>query len=428
MPTFRYTARNSAGKRVEGTVDAINRREALMHIEGLGQVPISVLEGGGPAPAKRKAGSKGRKAAAPKAPRPAGPRARARGRGFSLLRTGPRMRTRELLTFTTELHDLLVSGMTLGSALNALANRQTGKPSDLIVIDLRDEIVRGSSLSDAMARHPRTFSNLYVSMIKAGEAAGAMTDVLDRLVQHFERVQDTREKVTMALVYPAIVLLMGAATLVFSMVYVIPKFKVVFEQLGASLPLPTRILITSSEWMARYGWLLAIAIVILLVVINRAIQTESGRLVWDKLLLRVPLLKGVVASSIYANFARTLGTLLLNGVPVLEALRIVENTTGNALIGAEIRKARDRVTDGTTISGPLAAGKVMPRMMTDMLSIGEQTGDMSGSLSHIAIRYEHELDRHVKIFTTALEPILIVVIAVLVGFVAISILMAVGAV
>ena len=156
-----------------------------------------------------------------------------------------------------------------------------------------------------------------------------------------------------------------------------------------------------------------------------AIQTERGRLAWDGFLLKIPLVRGILASGIYANFARTLGTLLANGVPVLQALGIVEKTVGNTVIGAEIHKARDRVTDGTSISGPLAAGKVLPEIMTDMLAVGEQTGDMPGALSHIARRYENELDRNVKIFTTALEPILIVVVAVMVGFVAISILMAV---
>ena len=150
-----------------------------------------------------------------------------------------------------------------------------------------------------------------------------------------------------------------------------------------------------------------------------------GRRLWDRFVLRVPLIRGIVSASIYANFSRTLGTLLVNGVPVLQALGIVERTTGNSVIGDEIHKARDRVTDGTTISGPLAAGKVLPAMMIDMLAVGEQTGDMPGALTHIARRYENELDRNVKIFTTALEPILIVIVAVMVGFVAVSILMAV---
>lgn len=403
MPTFHYTARSPKGEKVQGSVDAHDRRSALMEIERMGVVPVSVAEGAAPR-TKKTGGGKPR---------------------FTWRRRGDRLGTRDVLTFTTELSDLLNSGMTLGNALNALANRRTGRPGDVVIAGLRDEIIRGQSLSDALGQYPSTFPNLYCSMIRAGEASGAMTEVLHRLVDHYERLQEVKEKVVMALVYPLIVVVMGAATLIFSMVYVIPKFKVVFEQLGETLPLPTRILIGMSSWTAKYGVFLAIGLTILFVLANRSVQTGPGKRWWDGRLLRMPLIKGIIASSTYSNFARTLGTLLRNGVPVLEALKIVERTVGNAVISEELRKARDRVTDGTTISGPLAAGKVMPPMMIDMLAIGEQTGDMPGALDHIARRYENELDRSVKVFTTALEPILIVLIAIAVGFVAVSILMAV---
>lgn len=402
MPVFTYAARAPGGQRVEGTVQAPDRRAAAALVERQGQVPIWIREAGSTAVESPGTG-----------------RRRFARRGV------PRMGTRDLLLFTTELSDLLASGMTLGNALQALARRKTGRPMDAIIAGLRDDILHGSSLSDALARFPETFSNLYVSMIRAGEASGGMTEVLRRLVEHYERIQQVKEKVIMAMVYPAIVLTMGLATLVFSMVYVIPKFQVVFQSMGQALPLPTRILIGLSRGMVRYGWLVAIGIAGTCVMVHRTIQTPQGRLAWDGFLLKLPFVRGIIASAIYANFARTLGSLLANGVPVLEALRIVERTVGNAVIGREIRKARERVTDGTTISGPLAAGRVFPQVMTDMLAVGEQTGDVPGALGHIARRYENELDRHVKIFTTALEPILIVLIALGVGFVAISILMAV---
>jgi type II secretory pathway component PulF len=386
---------------VQGTVESSNRHAALADIERKGQVPVSVSESASAA--------KG-----------------AAGRRLKLTwRRREKMGTRELLIFTTELSDLLASGMTLGNALNCLAGRQTGRSSDKIIPMLRDEIIRGSSLSEALAQEPDTFSSLYVSMIAAGEVSGALAEVLNRLVAHYERIQETKEKVTMALVYPLIVMVMGAATLIFSMIYVVPKFEQVFKQLGQALPLPTQMLIGMSTWMAHYGWLALIVMVIGVIMAQRAIRTAKGRVWWHGFLLKMPLIKGIVASSIYSNFARTLGTLLKNGVPVLSALSIVEKTVGNVVIGQEIQKARERVTDGTTISGPLAAGKVFPVLMTDMLAVGEQTGDMTVALQHIAHRYENELDRNVKVFTTALEPILIVVVAVLVGFVAISILMAV---
>ena len=400
MATFAYTARTKSGEKIEGVVDAADRRAALSRIESMGQIPVSVTD--------KVAAAGGKK-----------------GIHFTWRGKHENMGTRDVLTFTTELSDLLASGMTLGSALNSLARRRTGRTGDTVISGLRDGIIQGASLSEALARFPRTFPKLYVNMIRAGEASGALDEILRRLVTHFERIQDTKEKVVMALVYPMIVMILGAATLVFSMLYVVPKFKAIFENMGEALPLPTRILIGSSTWLAKYGWAALIVIGIVVVLINRTIQTPRGRLAWDGFRLRIPMVKGILASSVYANFARTLGTLLANGVPVLQALGIVENTVGNAVISAEIHNARDRVTDGTSISGPLAAGKVMPEIMTDMLAVGEQTGDMPGALEHIARRYENELDRNVKIFTTALEPILIVLVAVMVGFVAISILMAV---
>ncbi|MDP6522713.1 MAG: type II secretion system F family protein [Kiritimatiellia bacterium] len=400
MPVFDYKARSRKGERKEGSLEAPDRRAALRQMESQGLVPVSVVESGAD-----KSASKGQR--------------------FSWRLGKERMGTRDVLTFTTELSDLLASGMTLGNALNCLANRKTGKANDKIIASVRDEIIRGSSLSDSMEQHTATFSGLYINMIRAGEASGALSEVLRRLVAHYERIQETKEKVVMALVYPAIVLSLGVLTLIFSMVVVVPKFSIIFEQMDQALPLPTQILIGSSQWLARYGVFLLIGIIIGFIMANRAVKTKQGRLWWHGFILKMPLIRGVVASGIYSNFARTLGTLLANGVPVLRALQIVEQTVGNVVIGRELSKARDRVTDGTTISGPLAAGKVLPVMMTDMLAIGEQTGDMTGALTHIARRYENELDRNVKIFTTALEPILIVFVAVMVGFVAVSILMAV---
>jgi type IV pilus assembly protein PilC len=403
MAAFSYTARTKGGERQSGTLDAQDRRMALVLIEQRGLIPVSVAE----------VAAAGAKASASVAK----PR-------FKLTR-GERMGMREVLVFTTELSDLLASGMTLGNALNTLARRRSGSTSDGIVSSLRNEILRGSSLSEALRQHPRVFSGLYVNMIRAGEAGGALHEVLKRLVEHYERVQDLKEKVVMALVYPLIVMIMGAATLVFSMVNVVPKFQRIFEQMNQTLPLPTRILIGMSSFLTHYGIFVLVGLGVLGVLVHRAVKTRNGQLWWHGTLLRMPLVRGIVASGVYANLARTLGVLLSNGVPVLQALGIVELTVGNAVISRELRNARERVTDGTSISGPLAAGKVLPPMLIDMLSIGEQTGDMAGALSHIARRYESELDRNVKIFTTALEPILIVFVAVAVGFVAVSILMAV---
>ncbi|MFW6151678.1 MAG: type II secretion system F family protein [Verrucomicrobiota bacterium] len=402
MALFDYKARAADGRRVEGSVEARDRQSALLEIERSGHIPVSV--------ARRLQNTKQHTEVRPK---------------FTWRRAGPRMSSREVLVFTTELSDLLASGMTLGNALNALANRKTGRSSDDIVAALRNDILRGASLSEAMAGFPKTFPMLYVSMIRAGEASGALPEVLRRLVEHYDRMQELKESVMMALLYPAIVFFVGILLMIFMMLVVVPQFEKVFQQMGASMPLATKLLIGISRGVGNYGLFILAALIISVILAVRAVKTPSGRFWWDGLLLKTPMIRGIIASSVYASFARTLSTLLTNGVPVLKALGIVKDTVGNTVVGKEIDNARERVTDGTTISGPLAAGKVFPPLMTEMLAVGEQTGDMAGALTHIAQRYENELDRNVKVLTTVLEPVFILVIAIVVGFVALSIMMAV---
>jgi type II secretory pathway component PulF len=336
-----------------------------------------------------------------------------------------KMKTSEVLSLTVELSDLLASGMTLGNALNCLSMREEQGVREQILAGLRDEIVQGKSLSDALASYPETFPKLYVNMVRAGEASGAVHEVLQRLVEHYEKIMELREKTISALIYPAFVMFMGVVVLVFALVYIIPKFEQIFKDLGGSLPTSTRILMSLSDWMVRYGLFVLGGIVVAIELFRRYIRTPSGKLWWDGLKLKMPLIKGIVACSIFSNFARTLQTLMVNGVPVLQALRITENTVGNAMIAKELHNVRERVTDGTSISGPLASGKVFPSLMTDMLMVGEQTGDMAASLGHIAKRYENELSKNIKRLTTAIEPAMIVIVAVLVAFVAYSVVSAV---
>lgn len=404
MPTFVYTARNAAGEKISGNIDAPDRRTALLYIERQGALPVQVEE---------KTAEALRKTTQPR-------------RGLHWRRDQrPRMSAREMLTFTTELSDLLASGMKLGNALNTLSQRRSRGECDTIVRGLRDDIVQGASLSEALEKYPESFPQLYSSLIRAGEAGGALPEVMQRIVTYYERIQEIRGKIYMALVYPGIVMLTGITAMIFTMVFVIPRFSLIFEDLGSTLPLPTRILIGISSAMINYGWLILIILIVAVVIVRRYLRTPSGRLWWHTAQMKIPLVREMVMAGAFTRFAQTLGMLIGNGVSVLDALRISERTIQNAVLAQEIKNARERVTDGATISGPLAAGKVFPPMLTDMLAIGEETGDMAGALAHIARRYETMLDRSVKIFTTLLEPILIVIMASLVGFVAISILLAV---
>ncbi len=336
------------------------------------------------------------------------------------------MKSVEVLLLTSELADLIEAGMTLGQALHALSSQgEEGSAQRYVCQDLCDRIVRGENFSDACAHHPKTFPPLYSNMIRAGEASGAMVEVLRRLVDHYERYDNMRSKIKSALSYPIIVLVFGILAVIGALVWIIPQFQKVFESMGASLPLPTRILIGMSDGLIQYGWMMALGLVAFALWFNKWRKTDSGRLKIDGWKLRAPLVKGIVACGAYSSLAYTLKTLLVNGVNVLQALKISEETCNNAVIGQALATARKRVTDGTSISGPLASSGIFPRMMTDMLAVGEQAGDMAGSLEHIGRRYQKDMDRHITAFTNALEPILIVLIAGAVGFVAVAILMAV---
>lgn len=336
------------------------------------------------------------------------------------------MKRVEVLLMVSELADLLEAGMTLGQALQALASQgEDGSAQKYVCHDLCDRIVRGENFSDACAKHPKTFPPLFSNMLRAGEASGAMVEVLRRLGDHYERDDNMRGKIKSAMSYPVIVLCFGVLAVIGALVWIIPQFQKVFDSMGATLPLPTRILIGMSDGLINYGWLMAIGAVAFGLWFRKWKDTPAGIRKIDAWKLRAPLVKGIVAAGAYSSLAYTLKTLLSNGVNVLQALKICEDTCGNAVIGDALATARQRVTDGTTISGPLASSGVFPRMMTDMLAVGEQAGDMASALEHIGKRYQKDMDRNIASFTNALEPILIVAIAGVVGFVAIAILMAV---
>ncbi len=407
MAAFTYKAVTKDGRRVDGTVQAASRPEAMAAVRKLGHTPLSIFEAGGGAD---EAGKK-----------PAG--------GLLKMKFGRKalnMKPVEVLLFTGELADLLEAGMTLGQALSCLANQgEEDSAQRAISQGLCQAIVNGEAFSDAIRRYPETFPPLYANMVRAGESSGAMVEVLRRLGEHYERNDNMRGKIKSALSYPIVVLCFGVFAVIAALVWIIPQFQKVFDSMGAALPLPTRILIGMSQGVKKWGWLMAIVAALIVVWFKKWKNSPSGRLRVDGWKLKVPLIKGIVANGVYASLAFTLKTLLANGVNVLQALKISEETCGNAVIGAALANARKRVTDGTSISGPLAASGAFPRMMTDMLAVGEQAGNMTSSLEHIGMRYQKDMDRNITAFTNALEPILIVLIAGAVGFVAVAILMAV---
>ena len=415
MAAFSYKAMTKDGRRVDGTVQADDRRGALAAVRKLGHTPLSVSEASGAA--AKKGGAKD---------------AKKKGSSIWNIKIGgaaDAMTPMEVLLFTSELADLLEAGMTLGQALGCLANQgDEGSSQRTVSQDLCARIVNGESFSDAVGHHPKTFQPLYANMIRAGEASGAMIGVLRRLVEHYERFDSMKSKIKGAMMYPAFVLVFGIGAVLLAMGFIIPRFKKVFDSLGGSLPTPTAVLMNMSDFLLEYGWMLALAIAAGVVWFGRWKKTPAGRAKVDGWKLRMPLVSGIVAAGAYSSLAFTLQTLLVNGVNVLQALKIAEDTCDNAVIAQALATARKRVTDGTTISGPLAASGAFPRMMTDMLAVGEQAGNMASSLGHIGLRYQKDMDRNIGRFTNALGPLLIGVISVGVGFIAYAIVSAVFAV
>jgi type II secretory pathway component PulF len=265
-------------------------------------------------------------------------------------------------------------------------------------------------------------------MIRAGEASGAMIDVLRRLVEHYERFDSMRAKIKGAMTYPIFVLTFGIGAVIIALAFIIPRFKKVFDSLGGELPTATAILLDLSDGLLEYGWLMAILATLGVVWFKKWSKTGQGRAKIDEWKLKAPLVNGIVATGQYSSLAFTLQTLLSNGVNVLNALRIAEQVCDNAVIANALSVARQRVTDGTSISGPLAASGAFPRMMTDMLAVGEQAGNMINSLGHIGTRYQKDMDRNIAKFTNALGPLLIGIISIGVGFIAYAIVSAVFAV
>jgi general secretion pathway protein F len=403
MAHFKYIGRNKQGERVEGVVDAGDRATATRQIEAQGYIPISIAE-----TTKTVTQNTGEK----------------KRFNFDLgFQRKPRMKLQDLLLFSRELSDLVASGMTIGRALHTLAARKDTSAVGQITTTLRDEIVQGTSLSDALELYPETFSSLYVNLVRAGEASGHLPGALENICVHYERVHEARGKVIGALIYPAIVLLIGGGAVIGLMVFIVPNFVSTFEEMGATLPKPTQVLMHASNFLVKYGLILLVLLVAGAIALKRWIREGKGKKIWHQAQLKIPIMGSIIATNAFAHFSRTFGTLLHNGVPVLQAMGIVQKTVQNVIIADEIGKARDRVTDGASISKPLAQGKIFPQLLIDMMAVGEETGDMAGALKHITRRYDMELDRLVKTCTTVLEPLLIVVVAAFVMGIAICLLL-----
>jgi type II secretory pathway component PulF len=414
MPQFSYRARRRSGELVEGVLDVADRSAAVTQIERLGLFPVAVDT------AKAGAVANGKDS----------------GKKLDLLAFLPptvraqlsqkrKPRLQELATFTQQLANLLNSGMPLTVALNSMTHLESRGISADVSRELKQEVTEGRSLSDAMARQPRVFSDLYINMVRAGEQSGSLVDVLRRMANHFQQFAEVQSKFTSALIYPAMVCCVGAGIVAFFMLFMMPRFITIFQGFNVALPLPTRILINLSNLLMNFWfWVFAIPTFLLMIIMYfRFRSTKEGRNKIDEWKMKVPVIGKVVRLNLFGQFARTLGTLLHNGVPVLTALKITEQVISNSIVREAIAKTRDAVTDGKTLAQPLQQSKIFPQLMVDLVRIGEETGDVPGALNNVADTYESELQIGLRVMTNLIEPVLIIIMALIVGFLLISILL-----
>jgi type II secretory pathway component PulF len=285
--------------------------------------------------------------------------------------------------------------------------------------------MEGRSLSDAMAMQPVIFSDLYINMVRAGEQSGSLVEVLRRMAQHFQQFAEVQSKFKSAMIYPAMVCCVGIAIVIFFMFFMLPKFMEMFNGFDIQLPLPTRILRAFSQGVTNIWVLLGtgLAVAVAAILIAKFRKSEHGRLKIDEWKMKLPIFGKVVRLNLFGQFARTLSTLLQNGVPVLTALKITEQVMPNQLVKEAVAKTREAVTDGKTLAQPLARSKIFPQLMVDLVKIGEETGDVPGALANVAETYEGELQVSLRVMTNLIEPILIIGMAVVVGFLLLSVLL-----
>ncbi|PAW65627.1 MAG: hypothetical protein B9S34_10435 [Opitutia bacterium Tous-C1TDCM] len=410
MPLFAYKALQLDGLVVEGNLDAGNRQDALRQVEGRGLKPIRIAEA-----AAGPAAKSGRKAG-PTDAAPA-PGAKSDSSGFNLQLGGARQITPVMLeNFTRLLSSLLAAGVPFSRAL-VIIHREAAEPvAKAKWKEIHDLVIDGMSLSDAMARSPETFPKVYCAMVEAGETGGFLDVVLAQIADFQAREKDLQGKVMAALMYPAILLVLAIGVLIFLLVFFIPRFQLVFQGFNAELPLITQVIVGISELVRGYGLFLGAAVVIGIVSARNWFKSEKGRRVWEGAILKLPKIGPLLAQFAMARFARMLGTLLGAGVPLIAALNVARRSIGNQILVDAVSDSIDRVKEGKALGKSLAQNRdLFPGAVIEMISVAEESGRLDQELLRIATVTENNLDRQLKAAVALAEPIMLFVIAALVG-------------
>ena len=399
MPTFVYEALDSQGQEVRGEIEAVSSEEAIVKIRNKSYFPTNVKE---KATKRQRAAGGARKK-----------------KSFAI----GRVKARQLCTFTRQLSTLQDAGLPIVRSLKILEEQQ--KPGVLKnqLAEVAEDVEGGSTLSEALSKHPKTFDKLYVNMVRAGEAGGVLDSILERLAAFMEKSQRLKKQVVSALIYPAAVISVAGLILAGIMVWIIPKFKEMFSDMRIELPGLTLMLITISDGIKNYWYLIPLIPFGFFVIVKSVGANKTGRYIIDKIKLKIPLFGQIISKSVISRFCRTLGTLIASGVPILEALNIVKEATGNAVFENAIGRVHDSIREGENIVGPLAQSKVVDAMVLNMVDVGEETGELDRMLLKIADTYDEDVDALVGGLMSLIEPLLIVFLGGAVGFIVVALFM-----
>ena len=407
MANFQYSALDAKGEQTTGAVSAATEAEAIQQLRSKGLYPTQINEEGK---------SKGKGKAAPvKA------KGKAKGKPAAKGQIGGRIKPKSLMIFTRQLATLIDSGLPLLRSLTVLEKQEPNPVLKATVSSLAENVQGGSTFSESLAQHPKIFNKLYVNMVKAGELGGVLEIVLNRLAEYQEKAQKLKNKIVSAMVYPVIVMFIAVAILVFLMIFIVPKFKEMFTNTDSELPMISKIVFGMSEFFLARPLIVPNVVFVFIMVgigiflFNLWGRTNGGRKAIDTMKLKMPILGDIQRKSAVSRFSRTLGTLVTSGVPILQALNITRDTAGNVVISQAIEKVHEAVKEGETIVTPLQASGVFPNMVISMVDVGEETGQLPEMLLKVADVYDDEVDNAVTALTSILEPIMIVILALIVG-------------
>ena len=389
MPVFSYRATTADGAIVEGVIEAADEHTAADRIKNTGVIPLKIFT----------------------------PKEGARKKLFV------RSARNDVLTFTTELSSLLTAGLPLDRALNILSEISENSAMKEVIQSVLKSIREGSSFSDALGKHPRVFPKLYANMIRAGESGGVLDVVLEKLNEFLESSKELRDHVFSAMIYPVILIVTGGLSIAVLLVYVLPKFSAIFAEMGTALPLPTQIVIAFSNALSTYWWMALSALLIGAVLFKNYVGTDTGRYKWDEFKLK--LMGDVIMKIETARFTRTLGTLLKSGVPLLQALNNSKDIISNRVIASSIDAVSKGAKEGKGIAVPLTNSNVFPPLALSMIKVGEETGQLDTMLIRVATTYEKSLKLAIKRFISFFEPVMILTMGVVIGFIVVSMLMAI---